>query len=184
MSLTFDWPNKVVASSASILDLVVFHLALRDAEDDAAGVIYPVIHTWKALDLGGGAGFVQADFINGWTLKFPAAGNYEIRGNLNAAIVPVAGVYVERKTSAAYVTTSVGGAGPTPGQVSDAVWQRLIESSLTAEQLLRLLAAQAAGDATGLDGPVATFRSLDGSRDRIVGSVGGGARTVTLRDGG
>ena len=63
----------------------------------------------------------QADFINGWTLKFPSAGNYTITGNLNATIVPVAGVYVERKTSAAYVTTAVGGSGPTAASIAAAV---------------------------------------------------------------
>ena len=121
MALTFDWVNRVVESSASITDLVVFHEALRDAEDSVEGIIRPVIHKWKSLDLGG-AFFVQADFINGWTLKFPAAGNYTITGNLNATIVPVAGVYVERKTSAAYVTTAVGGSGPTAAQIAAAVW--------------------------------------------------------------
>lgn len=117
MSLTFDWANLVVESTASITDLPAFHVALRDAEDDAAGMVHPVIHTWKALDLGG-AYFYQADFINGWQLKFPTPGNYSIAGNLNAAIIPVAGVYVERKTSAAYVTTSVGGSGPTAESIA------------------------------------------------------------------
>jgi hypothetical protein len=121
MALTYDWANLVVESSASITDLPAFHAALREAEDDAIGMIYPVIHTWKALDLGSGAYFYQADFVNGWTLKFPTAGNYTINGNLNATIVPVAGVYVERKTSAAFVTTAVGGSGPTADSIADAV---------------------------------------------------------------
>ena len=121
MALTFDWPNKVVESTASITDLPAFHALLRDAEDDAAGMIHPVIHLWKALDLGSGAYFYQADFINGWQLKFPSAGNYTISGNLNAPIVPVAGVYVERKTSAAFATTAVGGSGPSAGDIASAV---------------------------------------------------------------
>jgi hypothetical protein len=121
MALTFDWSNKIVESSASITDLLAFHDYLRAAEDDAIGMLYPVVHKWKALDLGG-AFFYQADFINGWTLKFPSAGNYTIIGNLNATIVPVAGVYVERKTSAAFVTTAVGGSGPTSSDIASAVW--------------------------------------------------------------
>lgn len=120
MALTFDWANLIVESSASITDLPAFHVALRDAEDDAAGMVFPVIHKWKALDLGG-AYFYQADFINGWQLKFPTPGNYSIAGNLNATIVPVAGVFVERKTSAAYVTTAVGGSGPTAESIAAAV---------------------------------------------------------------
>ena len=120
MALTFDWNNLVVESSASITDLPAFHVALREAEDDAAGMVFPVIHKWKALDLGG-AFFYQCDFFNGWQLKFPTPGNYAIAGNLNATIVPVAGVFVERKTSAAYVTTAVGGSGPTAESIAAAV---------------------------------------------------------------
>ena len=108
MALNFDWSNKVVESSASITDLPAFHASLRDAEYSATGLLYPAVHKWKALDLGG-AFFYQADFINGWTLKFPTAGNYTITGNLNATIAPVAGVYVERKTSAAFATSSSAG---------------------------------------------------------------------------
>lgn len=121
MAITIDWANKVIESTASITDLPAFHALLRDLEDDAGGVIYLTTHTWKALDLGGGAFFYQADLINGYQLKFPSAGNYTITGNLNATIIPVAGVYVERKTSAAFVTTAVGGSGPTAADIAAAV---------------------------------------------------------------
>lgn len=143
MALTIDWDGRVIESDASITDLPAFHAELRDAEDSAVGMLHPTTHTWRALDLGGGAFFYQADLINGWQLKFPAAGNYEIRGNLQGSIVPVAGVFVERRTSAAYVTTAVGAAGvtpadvwahparslttpaaPTASQVADAVWAK------------------------------------------------------------
>jgi len=122
MALSFDTANLVIESTASIPDLAAFHAALRDWEDSEEAAIYPVTHSWKALDLGSGASFFQADLINGWTLKFPNAGNYTITGNLGGSIVPVAGVYVERKTSAAFATTAVGGSGPTAGDVADAVW--------------------------------------------------------------
>lgn len=121
MALTFDVANLIIESTASITDLPAFHAALRDWEDSAAGVIHPVTHTWKALDIGGGAYFYQADLINGWALKFPNAGNYTIQGNLNAPIVPVAGVYIERKTSAAYATTAIGGSGPNAADIAAAV---------------------------------------------------------------
>jgi len=121
MALSFDTANLVIESTASITDLPAFHAALRDWEDSAGGAIYPVTHTWKALDLGGGAYFYQADLVNGWQLKFPNAGNYAIQGNLNATIIPVAGVFVERKTSAAYITTAIGGSGPTAADIAAAV---------------------------------------------------------------
>lgn len=139
MTITVDWVNKIVISTASITDLPVFHETLRDLEDDPAGMVYPVIHKWKALDLGGGAFMYQADFINGYTLTFPNAGNYSIKGNLNATINPVAGVYVERQTAVASATTAQGGSGPSaadiatavltalnPTNIADAVWAKTL----------------------------------------------------------
>ncbi len=117
MALSFDTDNLVIESSASITDLPAFHEELRDWEDSAEAMILPVTHTWKALDLGG-AFFYQADLVNGWTLKFPTPGNYTITGNLTGTIVPVSGVYVERQTSAAYVTTAVGGSGPSAASIA------------------------------------------------------------------
>ena len=76
------------------MDLPAFHAALRDWEDGEVGAIHPVTHTWKALALGGGAFMYGLDFINGWQLRFPTPGNYTVQGNLNATILPVAGVFV------------------------------------------------------------------------------------------
>lgn len=120
MALSFDTTNLVIESTSSITDLPIFHAELRDWEDSAVGIVRPVTHKWKALDLGG-AFFFQCDLTNGWMLKFPNAGSYTINGNLNATIVPVAGVYVERKTSAAYVTTAQGGSGPSAADIAAAV---------------------------------------------------------------
>lgn len=123
MALTFDHANLVIESTASITDLPVFHAALRDWEDSDIGVVHPVTHKWKALSLGGGGFMYQADLINGWSLKFPNAGNYTINGNLKGSIIPVAGVYVERETSTSYVTTAQGGTGPTAAEIAAEVWQ-------------------------------------------------------------
>ena len=121
MSLTFNTATYTIESTASITDLPAFHAALRDWEDSEQGAIHPVTHSWKALDLGGGGFFYQADLLSPWVLKFPNAGNYTITGNLNATIVPVAGVYVERKTSSAYITTAVGGSGPSASDIAAAL---------------------------------------------------------------
>ena len=121
MSLTFNTATYTINSDASILDLPALHQELRDWEDSEQGAIHPVTHSWKALDLGGGGYFYQADLLSPWVLKFPNAGNYTISGNLNATVVPVAGVYVERKTSAAYITTAVGGSGPSASDIAAAL---------------------------------------------------------------
>ena len=120
MALTVNWASRIIDSTGSITDLPAFHAELRDLEDDATGAIYPVTHSWKALDLGG-AFFYGLELINGYQLRFPAPGNYTIVGNLGGTVVPVAGVYVERKTSAAYTTTSIGGSGPTAAEIAEAV---------------------------------------------------------------
>lgn len=133
MTISIDYPNKLVLSSASITDIVAFHQQLRGFEDDADGIFYPAIHTYKAVDLGGGAIFPAIAFINGWQLKFPAAGSYAISGgNLSAAIVPVAGVYVYQTQSAAYAVTAVGGSGITASDVANAVWQHTTGAAVAA----------------------------------------------------
>ena len=87
MTISVDWTNKIIESTASILDLPTFHASLRDLEDDPTGMLHPVTHTWKALDLGGGSFFYQADLINGYTLKFVGAGPFQVNGNLNGTII-------------------------------------------------------------------------------------------------
>ena len=118
--ISIDWPNKIIESDSSILDLPAFHATLRDLEDDAAGAIHPVTHRWKALDLGGGAFFYQADLINSYSLKFIGVGPFQISGNLKGPIVDT-GVQVERTTSAAFSTTAVGGSGPSAESIAAAV---------------------------------------------------------------
>ena len=150
MTITVDPANLTIESTASITDLPAFHATLRDWEDSEQGAIYPVTHRWKALDLGGGAFMYQADAINGWQLKFPNPGNYQIDGNLNMAIIPVAGVYVGRKTSAAYITTAVGGSGPTAESIAAAVLAALNATTIPVDAR-KMNGAAILGDGTAED---------------------------------
>ena len=121
MTISIDWANQLVVSTASITDIVAFKDALRDFEDDDVGVLYPPIITYKRLDLGGGAYFHAVDFINGWQLQFPNAGNYTVIGNIGATIVPVAGVFVDRTKSAAFATVAGSGGGATAAEIAAAL---------------------------------------------------------------
>lgn len=121
MALTFNPSSLVIESSASILDLPAFHAELRDWEDSEGAAVHPVTHTYKRVDLGGGAFFHAVALINGWRLSFPTAGNYTVTGNLSAEIIPAPNVYVERQTSAAFVTTAVGGSGPSAADIAAAL---------------------------------------------------------------
>ena len=150
MALTFNATTYTIESTASITDLPAFHAACRDWEDSAEGAIHPVTHTWKALDLGSGGFFYQADLLSPWVLKFPNAGNYTISGNLNATITPVAGVYVERKTSAAYITTSVGGTGPSAESIAAAVLAALNAATIPVD-VQKMNGAEVIGDGSVAD---------------------------------
>lgn len=122
MAITIDWEAKLVLSDASIPDVVAFKDTIRDFEDDATGMLHDPIITYKRLDLGGGSYFHGVDFVNGYQLKFPNAGNYTIVGNIGASIVPVAGVFVDRTKSAAFATVSgSGGGGPTAAEIAAAI---------------------------------------------------------------
>lgn len=105
MSLTPDFDNLVIHSDASITDMVEFHKNLRDIEASELGILYPVIHTYKELPLGGSSIFPAVAFINGWTLQFTEGVFYISGGNLTATINPVPGCYVERMQSAASSVT-------------------------------------------------------------------------------
>jgi hypothetical protein len=86
-------------------------------------------------------------------------------------------------TTAATIVVSGGGGGLTQQQVADAVWTRAIEAGFTAEQILRILAAEAAGTATGLEGANPVFKGLDGTTTRIDGGYNAGVRTINSRNG-
>jgi len=61
-------------------------------------------------------------------------------------------------------------------------WTEVIESGYTAAEILRLLAAVAQGDASGLEGSAPVFKSIDGNTDRITATYASGTRTITGRD--
>ena len=145
MALTPDFDLRVIHSDASITDMVAFHAALREIEVSDVGMLYPPIHTYKEVPLGGGALFPALAFVNGWTLQLPAGSWVVSGGNLDVTINPVAGCYVKMTQAAAYAVTTVGGSGPTPPtaeEVATAVWAHTTASDLLdrvqlAEAILR-----------------------------------------------
>ena len=71
----------------------------------------------------------------------------------------------------------------TSDTLAAAVWGRAIEAGFSAEQILRIIAAHAAGAATGLEGSNPQFTGLDGSTLRIDGSYSAGTRSIDALDG-
>jgi hypothetical protein len=74
-------------------------------------------------------------------------------------------------------------AGLTPNGIAQAVWNTVIESGFSADQILRIIAAYAAGSATGLEGANPQFTGLDGVTLRIDGAYNAGTRTIDALDG-
>jgi hypothetical protein len=84
--------------------------------------------------------------------------------------------------------TGYNGAGSMGEKLNDAgsasnPWTEVIESGLTAAEVLRIIAAFAAGNASGLEGATPVFKGIDGTTDRITATYSGGTRTVTSLDG-
>ncbi len=78
----------------------------------------------------------------------------------------------------------VTGTGLTTANVGEAVWAKVIEAGFTAEQVLRLIAAVSAGNATGLESGSPSFEGLDESTTRVAGTYSSGTRSIGTRDGG
>lgn len=70
-----------------------------------------------------------------------------------------------------------------PENLAIAVWTRAIEAGFTAEEMLRIIAAHAAGAATGLEGANPQFTGIDGTTLRIDGTYSSGTRTIDALDG-
>lgn len=111
MTLTVDWAARIVNSDVSITDIVAFREEVRILEASEIGQLYPPIITYKKVDSGGGSFLHFVDIINSYQMQFPIAGNYQMLGNINGDIVPVAGVYVERLKGVAFVTGPSTGGG-------------------------------------------------------------------------
>lgn len=72
----------------------------------------------------------------------------------------------------------------TSDTLANAVWSKAIEAGFSAEQILRIIAAHAAGAATGLEGANPQFVGLDGTTVRIDGAYAAGTRTIDALNGG
>ncbi len=77
----------------------------------------------------------------------------------------------------------VTGTGLTTANVGQAVWAKVIEAGFTAEEVLRLIAAVTAGDATGLESGSPSFEGLDEATTRVSGTYASGTRNITTRNG-
>lgn len=90
----------------------------------------------------------------------------------------------EENAAAAWAHTprALTAAIPTAEENAAATIAALIEGGLSVRDVLRLVLAVTAGDATGLEGSNMVFKSLDGTKNRVEATYSSGARDVTTRD--
>jgi hypothetical protein len=70
-----------------------------------------------------------------------------------------------------------------PQSLASAVWTYALEAGYTTEEVIRIIAAHAAGGATGLEGANPQFTGLDGTTVRIDGTYSAGNRTIDALNG-
>ena len=133
----------------------------------------------------GGEVFITPYFflMNGWKVRpYPQdyqltiSENFLTEDNSSPFSFPSGGYAIEVVRQFALKTETVDGNA----------FDTVLESSMTAAQMLRVIYAYVAGGATGLNSNIQTvFKSIDGTKNRIVGTVSeGGTRTITSVDGG
>lgn len=74
-------------------------------------------------------------------------------------------------------------AGLTNAGIANSVWGKVIEAGYSADEMLRILTAFAAGSATGLEGANPQFTGIDGATLRIDGTYSAGTRTIDALNG-
>lgn len=194
MALTFDHPTSRIIVTTPQVSLTIQELVnacrLEEERDLTKDQIISASGK-EALGEGVAVG-ITATLLRDWQIEW-WPGNYTATisgGNIVAesgdpVAYVVGGPQVEITLSAAATITSAGAALPTAEEIAAAVWQRVVEGSMTAEGMLRTLIAFGAGNASVPNGPGAfAFKSQDGTKTRIEGTVDTlGNRTVTGVDG-
>lgn len=113
------------------------------------------------------------------TIAGPLTGLAELLAALTGSGTTTATLPAVGQLAAALTVT---GTGLSTANVGEAVWGKILEAGFTAEEIMRLLASVAAGDASGLEGATPVFRDLADTKDRITATYSGGAREVTSVD--
>jgi hypothetical protein len=86
MALSIAWSTKVITVPQSFCTLIsgsnytfdvdAFRLALRDLEDDEAGIVFDTTHTHNTATTLAGATYARTvEIINGYTVTFEATGS-------------------------------------------------------------------------------------------------------------
>ena len=164
------------------LDVNQFRLWLKDLEDDEGGMDLVDTHRHNTeVSLGGVTIARTFEIINGYTITFED-GMYAVTlsgaNNNIADVMNVNQVSLRSNNSAGLIVTG----GADPAEVANAVFTSAIETGLTFQEAMRLVAAALYGKVSGAGTSNIAFRDTNDTKYRIVSTVDAvGNRTdVTL----
>jgi hypothetical protein len=129
------------------------------------------------------------DAVGAALVQVSASANIRATGNLSGDITPF--TELSPQSLSAAVWEALASAYNTPGSMGELLNSAgaaadpllgTVEGGLTLRDVLRILLAVNAGDATGLEGSTMVFKSQDGTVDRVEATYSSGARTVTSVD--
>lgn len=194
MAIEFDHVSNLINITSPQDTLTCQELinAIRDEESSATGIWYPQIAGASGKEsLGAGVEVgMTVELVAPWQVKF-WAGDYIAKitgGNLVGGpagdpIAYSAGVQVLLVQSAASTIVTTGGSALTteehnqlmsrPGlvEISESVWQELLDAGFSSGDIMRLLAAANAGKLSGADTGNIIIRDLADSKDRITATT-------------
>jgi hypothetical protein len=119
-------------------------------------------------------------------VQFSNSATIRATGNLSGDITPFTELSPQNLAAAVWETIAADFNDPgTMGELLNSAGTAadpllgIVEGTLTLRDVMRLLLAVNAGDATGLEGSTMVFRSVDGATIRVQASYTTGTRDVT-----
>lgn len=195
---TFDWTIQQIHIESGVTEVSAADLkqAIHDAQDDEVGLPFdPIADFFNPVTLTATAStFLNVVLRDQWRIDSLAASGTLTVGNGNVVNVnngidifaPNALVSMVNNTSQAGVLVT-GGSGITQqdkNDIENQVFARTVEGGFSFEQMMRLIAASAAGDIVQAGDGSYTVTGVDETTARILGTLGANnSRVVTGKDG-
>ena len=211
MALSFDGPNKrIVISAATTLSVRDAWSRAVDwwLTSDNSKYVFPMAQVGgNDIDASEGTKIpIYAFLQSGWRVQ-PMSSDHTLKvqdgvilvdGGGDPFVTPPSGQVriVYQQPVQAISFSSGGGGGATAAEIWEygsrtlttdiaaVVWQRLLESGLTAEQYQRIMMAALTGKTTGIGSPTETYRDVADTKPRLsVTFDEAGNRVAVTRDG-
>lgn len=199
MAFSFDASTKRITLSSGTTSISVRDLWSRYVDwwltSNNSGIAPIAMAQVGGNDIDLTAGTTIPIFIflqNGWKLK-PQEANHTLAVTDGILLVDGGGdpfvnttgsytvrINYQQPVQAITVATGGGGGGATAAQI----WEYVLEGSLSAEEVLRIVLAALAGRTAGVGTTTERYKSVDGTIDRLtVGFAGAGERSSVTLDG-